>query len=643
MSKTTSPFKFLDAYQQKDQTIFFGREQETNALYHALSGVKHLLVYGPSGAGKSSLIECGLRNQFSDADWFALSIRRGSNVVSSVFARINDCLEEKFQLNPDSSLPLDPDLDFGKMIEQLFAERYQPVYLLFDQFEELLLLGTEEEKKDFFTRLNLLIRYRVPCRVLLIMREEFIGHLSEFEVLCPSIFQYRFRLEKMGRQGVKEVIQKTLDAPEYLPYFSIQDSTVLSEAILARLPDTQREIELTHVQVFLNELWERAQALQTKTNAPVPVMHRDLVQIDDDLERVLSSFLRKQLLALSAQYKQNQPMEVLAAMISERHTKLQMSEESIAQDLQAKGIDIPDLGPLLRDLVACRILRTLKSGLNLNYEISHDLLASVVGQNLTEEMKLRERARDVYSVYSEKKGHLSLEDLEYLRPYKAYLVYPEPLQAQIEFSEKHWKEEQLKQEKEQQTRLRQSQLQTRIATGLALFAAVALVFAIVQFFQVKTANNTISNIYLDGKIQTAHTLKVQGKYQEAINMLTDALKIPANFSDARLHKINTLKNKWRQLAMLKQTGLSKIKLLNYSDAIQDFQTMYKIDPDETINTLIQSTKKEQEVAFEKAIQEGFGMIISGRKEKARMAYEKALRIKPGHPEVIEKLKQFKDR
>jgi tetratricopeptide (TPR) repeat protein len=643
MSKATSPFKFLDAYQQKDQTIFFGREQETNALYHALSGVKHLLVYGPSGAGKSSLIECGLRNQFSDADWFALSIRRGSNIVGSVFARINDCLEEKFQLNPDSSLPLDPDLDFGKMIEQLFAERYQPVYLLFDQFEELLLLGAEDEKKDFFTRLNLLIRYRVPCRVLLIMREEFIGHLSEFEALCPSIFQYRFRLEKMGRQGVKEVIQKTLDAPEYLPYFSIQDSTVLSEAILARLPDTQREIELTHVQVFLNELWERAQALQAETSAPVPVMHRDLVQIDDDLERVLSSFLRKQLLALSARYKQNQPMEVLAAMISERHTKLQMSEESIAQDMQAKGIDIPDLNPLLGDLVACRILRTLKSGLNLNYEISHDLLASVVGQNLTEEMKLRERARDVYSVYSEKKGHLSLEDLEYLRPYKAYLAYPEHLQFQIEFSEKYWKEEQLKHEKEQQSRLRQSQRQTRIATGLALFAAVALVFAMVQFFQVKTAKNTISNIYLDGEIQMAHTLKVQGKYEEAINKLISAQKIPANFSDAQLNKINTLKNKWRLLAKLQQTGMSKIKLLNYNDAIQDFQTMYKLDPDETINTLIQSTKKEQEVAFEKALQEGFGMIISGRKEKARMAYENALLIKPGHPDVIKKLKQVENK
>jgi len=134
MSQTTSPFKFLDSYQQEDSDIFFGREKETNALYNALSGVKHLLVYGPSGAGKTSIVECGLRNQFSDADWYALTIRRGANMAGSVFNEINKALREKIALDPETKLPLDPDTDFGQAIENLFSERYQPVYLLFDQF-----------------------------------------------------------------------------------------------------------------------------------------------------------------------------------------------------------------------------------------------------------------------------------------------------------------------------------------------------------------------------------------------------------------------------------------------------------------------------------------------------------------------------
>ena len=86
MSQPASPFKFLDSYQQEDRDIFFGRDKEIDNLYHALSGVKHLLVYGPSGSGKTSLVECGLRNQFSDADWFALTIRRGNNINAAFFA-----------------------------------------------------------------------------------------------------------------------------------------------------------------------------------------------------------------------------------------------------------------------------------------------------------------------------------------------------------------------------------------------------------------------------------------------------------------------------------------------------------------------------------------------------------------------------
>jgi len=170
--KQRSPFKFLDAYSQADEAIFFGREKETEDLYEALSGVKHLLVYGPSGAGKTSLIEC---------DWFALSIRRGDNINTAVFARINEALEEKIKINSKTQLPKNESIQFEQAIEKLFEERFQPVYLLFDQFEELLILGNEKEKNSFFRALDKLIRYKIPCRILLIMREEFIGHLSEFE------------------------------------------------------------------------------------------------------------------------------------------------------------------------------------------------------------------------------------------------------------------------------------------------------------------------------------------------------------------------------------------------------------------------------------------------------------------------------
>ncbi|MBL7793853.1 MAG: AAA family ATPase [Saprospiraceae bacterium] len=461
----SSPFKFLDSYQKDDLDVFFGREQETDKLFDALSGVKHLLVYGPSGAGKTSLIECGLRNQFSDADWLALTIRRGNNLNDSVFARIREQLHTPFDPGPD--------FDFGQAVEALFDEQYKPVYLLFDQFEELLIQGSHAEKTEFFTRLNRLIRYKTPCRILLIMREEFIGHLSEFEPLCPSLFQHRFRLEKMNRSNVQRTIENMLTAPRYLAHFSVTDAELLAQTILSKLPDTQLEIELAHVQVFLGELWDRALAEvpRSQKQTGLPRLHAGLVQPDDNLERVLDRFLKNQLAELKPTYGEKAPLELLAAMISERHTKLQagIAELEAALSKNAVALSQP-LSALLQELEQRRILRTLKSGENTQYEISHDVLARVVGQNLTEEMKLREKARDVYRVYEERQGLFSRDDLDYLRAFEAFLTMPERLKARMVESEK----ELTRKEREE---LENTRRRLRLVRGLLGAAVLALVVA----------------------------------------------------------------------------------------------------------------------------------------------------------------------
>lgn len=536
MSAVTSPFKFLDSYQREDVDIFFGRERETENLYDALSGVKHLLVYGPSGSGKTSLIECGLRNQFSDAAWYALSIRRGAHLSVSVFARINEALRRKIPLDPQTKLPTDPDLDFGHAVEQLFDERYKPVYLLFDQFEELLISGEAAEKRDFFIRLDRLIRYKVPCRVLLVMREEFIGHLSEFEHLCPSIFQHRFRLEKMGRAGVREVIEKILAAPQYLDSFTAPNPNTLADKILSKLPDQQREIELTHVQVFLSELWDRAQAEQKSAQ---PQLHEGLVHEEDHLEGVLNSFLRNQLRELDSTYGQNTTLELLAAMISERHTKLQVGEATLTAALEKNNIALnPPLSELLRDLERRRILRTLKSGEQPQYEISHDVLARVVGQNLTEEMKLRERAREVYRVYEGRTGLFSREDLDYLRGFEGFLALPEGLkgrmgeseneinrrereelekaQEQVEL-ERQRAEEAMRLQKKAESEQKKAQKMMFLAISLAVMALVATIAVLFQQTELKkqkrevelSQNKTL--VALDSLKNTELALKAANK------------------------------------------------------------------------------------------------------------------------------------
>src|SRR3954452_2180372 len=74
------PFKFLDAYSREDTGIFFGRDEEIDALYEMIFQSSILLIYGASGTGKTSLIQCGLASKFQSHDWLALTIRRGNNI-----------------------------------------------------------------------------------------------------------------------------------------------------------------------------------------------------------------------------------------------------------------------------------------------------------------------------------------------------------------------------------------------------------------------------------------------------------------------------------------------------------------------------------------------------------------------------------
>jgi hypothetical protein len=143
---------------------------------------------------------------------------------------------------------------------------------------------------------------------------------------------------------------------------------------------------------------------------------------------------------------------------------------------------------MLADLEARRIVRSLKSQEETQYEITHDILALVVGQNMTEEMKLREKALDVYRVYQDRQGLLSQDDLDHLRMYKAYRDYPQGLQQLVDKSSaeiEHHRQQELRKKQEElvknQKELKKTQFRYRLTMGLFIVAVALAIFAGVQW------------------------------------------------------------------------------------------------------------------------------------------------------------------
>ena len=198
----TSPFKFLDPYTAQDTERFFGRQKEQNRLVELVFSSRLILVYGLSGTGKSSLVQCGLAKAIAPTDYFPIIVRRRGDLPTALVVALQSLLEEE------------TSTDVDKLLADLTEDLLRPVYLIFDQFEELFISGSPSEQAFFFAQLKTLYQSKIACKLLLVMREDYIAHLNPFEEQLPSLFDFRLRVEPMSNLSLEEVILGTFGQEE---------------------------------------------------------------------------------------------------------------------------------------------------------------------------------------------------------------------------------------------------------------------------------------------------------------------------------------------------------------------------------------------------------------------------------------------
>jgi hypothetical protein len=270
------PFPGLRPFDFADHDFFFGREDQSYALFRRLDRSRFLAVVGSSGSGKSSLVRAGLlpllKAESQDTGgryWRWKTFTPGDRPLARLAERL-----ASMSRAADS-----PAIDAARRERIAFALRRssfgldealaeieglgeRSLLLVVDQFEELFrYIGTgavqggdarAREEAAHFVQLLLEASCSPGLRVhvLITMRSDFIGDCSRFLGLPEAVSETQFLVPALTRRQREEVIRGPIE----------RGGAAIEPPLVERLlNDASDELDqLPVLQHCLLRLWERA-------------------------------------------------------------------------------------------------------------------------------------------------------------------------------------------------------------------------------------------------------------------------------------------------------------------------------------------------------------------------------------------------
>lgn len=670
-----SPFKFLDSYTLEDKAVFFGRDQETDELYELVYKSPLILLYGMSGTGKTSLIQCGLASKFSGPDWFPLWIRR--------YGDINESL--KIALQKATKGSKQQSLRDG--ISYLFRYYLRPVYLIFDQFEELFVLGTTEEQEQFMHDIQDLLESELPVKILFSMREEYLGQLYHFEKMIPTLFDHRLRVEPMNQKKVREVLSSSFQ--QFNVRLEGKEEDRLEE-IIQNISGSRSLIQLPYLQVYLDKLYredfERTYGAREREADEFPelVLTQEEIKsfgkIDDVLERFLEEKekeIQDQLNVQHPELPNNTVNQIINQFVTEDGTKKPIYFTREGDDIVFEPKIYDALPKLPRAIITQTILDLEKNRLlrfsDNSMELAHDTLGAVIDQKRTEEQRqlnnVLRQIKVAYNAFPRTGEYLSRKQLNFFEPSLPKLQFElsDKILQFIEDSRVHvgelenkerlrierelaLAEEKLKAEQEaQEAKAKQLEEANRAAKRqrfflglvsiIAVAALAAMVFGILKNIEVNQRNKEI----LEGNYQnynaTAKSLRNARNFELALAQL-DSAKTSANLI-GKSDSLAQLTGQWQSMfALIEESDTLKANG-NLYQALQKLGVAIEMDPG---FVLIKNEYEDLNAAIDKEYTElissasSMETLLGGINPIICELYRKAAQLKPDASEVVEKLK-----
>lgn len=285
-AETAAPFPGLRPFARRDHRYFFGREDQTFALYRLLSSNHFVAVVGSSGSGKSSIVRAGLLPLLDEENaqsgrkvWQYAALRPGRDPINRLAIGLAKALGDKdefFTARRDriAAMLFASSHGLSEAFPHTVTDPDTQLVVLVDQFEELfryLYAGVQtrhemarrrEEATNFIQLLLAATRsHDSRIRVIITMRSDFIGDCARFQGLPEAVSAAQFLVPSLSRDQREEAIRGPIE---------LSGATISSELVERLLNDSSDELDqLPVLQHCLARLWMRA-GMQKEAPLPAP-------------------------------------------------------------------------------------------------------------------------------------------------------------------------------------------------------------------------------------------------------------------------------------------------------------------------------------------------------------------------------------
>ena len=411
------------SFTEEDEGLFFGRKRETKALYDLIMVQPLVVLFAKSGMGKTSLLQAGIvpRLRFTEYDPVIIRLNdvqappelQALRKIVPQVGGLSDILTSSQNFATAPIIGNSPSL-WTEIIRYNREHNGTPL-LIFDQFEEIFTLYSDEQRATFVRQLADVINGNLPesirqriregitdgtldttavaelertakVKIVLSIRSDLLHYLHLLSPEIPSILRNRFELLGLRPEQAKEAIinpaAQAREAGDYAsPAFNYAADAVsqilsyLSRRQQSLLTGNRQETEIESFQLqLLCEYIERK--VISGASVGVTSSHPDTITPtfyggEPGIEQILSQFYTNTLNAIPDARQREKARRLLEDHLVKSERRVSVDETTIAQ---THGVSTATLDLLVNK----RLLRQDVRETGEYFEISHDTLLTPI-------------------------------------------------------------------------------------------------------------------------------------------------------------------------------------------------------------------------------------------------------------------------